>query len=104
MSPARSRRMRLTRFVTPNAIATATPSAQPQASGRYDAAILPMCGSKTFTVPVVPSTRSCTPCQTRKPASVTTNAGTPMTANQNPWKAPSPAPSASMITVASHHG
>ena len=38
--------------------------------------------------PPAPSVTWITPCQASRPASVTTNAGTPMIATNEPWKAP----------------
>ena len=45
-------------------------------------------GSVMLSVPVVPSTFSCAPCQVSRPASVTTNVGIDRRVATEPWKRP----------------
>ena len=50
--------------------------------------------------PCWPIQRMITPCQASRPASVTTNDGTPMNATNEPWKTPISAPTAIAMRIA----
>ena len=52
------------------------------------------------TVPPLPMIASSTPCQMSRPASVTMNDGTPITATKTPWANPIRQPAATARTIA----
>ena len=57
-----------------------------------------------ITVPRLPISSSTTPFQASRPASVTTNEGTPILVMIRPWNVPMPRPAASTITITTKSG
>ena len=101
--PARRRRAASQNCESPNSTQMPMARTQPQRCGRYEPAIDEMCLSKMLIVPCVPTMCICTPCHASNPARVTTNEGTPITANQKPWKAPIAAPVTTASRMAQYH-
>ena len=59
-----------------------------------------MVGSVMLTVPVSPSTLSRTPWNASRPASVTTNDGTPKRVETSPWNSPMADPATMPAAIA----
>ena len=87
-SPFFARRCRRRSAASASHAIPTTASIQPTTSEKNVEVSPVIVGSVMFSVPVVPSTFSCAPCQVSRPASVTTKVGIDSRVATVPWKNP----------------
>jgi hypothetical protein len=77
---------------------------QPASGLRLALAMLLMTSLLMGIVPPEPRILRSTPCQKRRPASVTTKEGNPSSVMISPWTRPMPAVARRAAVIADHHG